>query len=238
MVLVFPVKINEVLEYCISDRITGEIVEAGTIVPAKTVTSWGKNQLAGLLSEQYSSYYYIDEMRCKIGGAIHTFDVTKSRSGSTLVITSETISVAGTYSAVMCGNPSATSNYHNSIATTIVLGSNQDVQFIVKFTFTGIDVTGRYICASRLGDISDGYNTYLSSIAVHKDPDEATVDASTSVSNNTLTLTQISPFTENTKYYRFRAVSAAGYEFHEFTGTTVTLGIGQELSVEMRFVFQ
>ena len=95
---------------------------------------------------------------------------TNSRSGNTLnVATSTPYTVAGTYSAIMTGNDSQGPDFpFNSIAIDIELTAGSELDFTIRWVFTGA-ATGFFadeICASRLGKIGDSYDYPISSVGI------------------------------------------------------------------------
>jgi len=230
---------DELLVY-IFDKHSGRI-EKEDVDYQDAVTSWGKNQIALLLKDKTG--LPINEIRYKKDGTWGTVTVTNSRNLNTLEVTSATITGAGTYTAFFCSNSGAGSNWHNSIGTNIVLGSNQELVVIMRWGFSGLSQSeGNYACASLLGSISDTYLATLDSFRINTPSGVQMIVVDKIVSNNTVTcsippgqeLTTPGTYAAFYAYTRNQAGTTLG--FHFFTGATVVLSSGQELNVRHDYI--
>jgi hypothetical protein len=238
---------EEDMEVYIYDSKTKDLLYAGNPDIADALSSWGKNQIALLLQD--ASGYPINEVRYRVGGAWGTIAATTSRSDTTLIVTSGTITTTGTYDAFLCANSLDAVNYHNSIAANVVLETNQELVVIVKFGFSGLatDAYGNEMCASLLGNIVDTYHSTLDSFVITSGPDTApvytTIVVSKAVSNNTVSASIpagseiATPDTYHTWYCKSKNTSTGDtLPFHYFTGATVVLYSGQELGVKHEYI--
>jgi len=211
-------------------------------IKGNTVTATGKGELAKLIGDTASST--IDTLWANIDGSMTSDTSTNSRSNNTLsVATSSAYTVAGTYSGIFTGNAAlGAGSYYNSIAISIELTAGSEIDFTVKWVFTGADVGyfGDEICASRLGKTGDDFDYPISSIAIFWVGElQDVVDAGAQVNNNTLTLTHAAfagPNSfDNIQYHT--SLTTGNRFFDRITGMTVDFDTGIDIYTETDFVF-
>ena len=170
----------------------GEELREIRFFKGNTVTATGKTEIAQLVGGLDSKT--IDVLWAKINGTMTSDASTNSRAVATLsVATSNAYTIPGTYSGIFTGNAVLGSgSYYNSIAIDIELSAGSELDFTVKWVFSGADASdyGNQICASLLGAIGDQYDYPLSSFAVYMGAVLGILRvASNVVNNNTLTVT-------------------------------------------------
>ena len=211
-------------------------------IKGNTVTLDGKRELAELVGGLASST--IDTLWAKVGGTMVSDTSTNSRSGETLsVATSTAYTIAETYSAIFTGNAGLGSgSYYNSIAINIVLTPGSELDFTVKWVFSGAETGffGDEICASRLGRLGDVYDYPISSVAIYDvGSQEDVTGSSAAVSNNTLTITH-APFSGPELFdgiYYITSYTTGDRFFDKIDGMTIDFEAGTDIYTETRFVF-
>jgi len=214
----------------------------------KTVSSWGKTELAKLVGDLGTKA--IDRMRVRMTDASwQTITVTNTRGNNTLSVQGATLSTPGTYDLVECAysGDTGSGSYHNSIDTLVALPSEGKLVFIVRWVFSGVYTQGNYTCASRLGNIGDDNDYPIGTLRIDDSGAVTLSTASTnSVNGNTLTCTHSTPFTHSPYTFDMfvsRTTNATLSDadpamiFHQFTGTSIPLATGQELYTEHQYVF-
>lgn len=212
------------------------VLKSTQLFRGNTVLANGRYNLALLLTG--GAGYPIDRMWAVAGSTIEdTCNV--SRSGDTLSLeTSTPYTVAGTYSAIMTGsNNNGPASPYNSIGINIVLTPGSELDFTVRWVFSGDAGSGFYgnaICAARLGNDSTDYDYPLASVAVFlaaaiQDVVSATFNV---LSNGTFYIGQSSPFsgpatfdsvrfaTNGTSIYRYFD-KVGGFTVDVASGTTI-----------------
>lgn len=211
-------------------------------IKGNTVTATGKGELAKLVGDKASNT--IDTLWAKIDGSMTSDTSVNSRSNNTLsVATSSAYTVAGTYSGIFTGNNVlGDGSYYNSIAISIELTAGSEIDFTVKWVFTGAETGfwGDEVCASRLGKIGDDYDYPLSSVAIFwvgalQDVKAVGIGAN----NNTLVLTHAAfagPNSFDNIQYTTSATDANRF-FDKINGMTVDFDTDINIYTETEFVF-
>lgn len=206
-----------------------------------TVSATGKEELAQLVGGLDSKT--IDTIWAKIGGTMQAETSTNSQPGSGPTLAVETASaytIPGQYTAVYTGNASlGTASFYNSIAITFTLPSDSEVDFTVKWVFSGSSESGDAICAARLGKIGNTHDNPISSIEVWETggpSPEGSMGVDNAVSNNTLNITHSSPFA-GPDSINFVMYTTGIHNFEKFQGFTIDVGAGQDFYFEADFIF-
>lgn len=207
-----------------------------------TVTATGKTELAQLIGGLDSKT--IDTIWAKIGGTMQSDLSTNSVTGGVTlnVETSNAYTIPGDYTAIFTGNAAlGSASYYNSIAITFTLPSESEVDFTIRWVFSGSGEAGNNICAARLGKAGGQYDNPIATVEVWEDgggSEEQLKAVTNAVSNNTLNVTHASAFTGpesiNSAYY---AADGSGQYFEKFSGFTIDVGAGQDFYFEADFVF-
>jgi len=178
---IFKIGVDEWAEARVWEN--GKLLKEYKSLRDNSYTSTLQNELAQLLSGEDSKV--IDQIWAKVNGTMQVKNVSNSRSASELSVeTSSAYDIPGTYTALFSGNSALGSgSYYNSIACNIVLTAGSELDFTIKWTFSGGDTNGQYVCASRLGDIGDNYDHPIATLDVVSDKAACVVSAS----NNTVT---------------------------------------------------
>lgn len=218
------------------------ILKETHIFKGNTVTATGKQELAQLVGGLDTKT--IDVIWAKIDGAMTPKTSTNSvTAGVTLnVETSSAYTTAGDYTAIFTGNTSlGTINHYNSIAITFTLPADSEVDFTVKWVFSGGALNAPNVCAARLGKAGGQYDHEVGTIEIWEDgggSPEQIKDVTNAVSNNTLNVTHSSAFAGaesiNSVYY---SLENSTEDFESFTGFTIDVGAGQDFYFEADFIF-
>ena len=235
--VIFPIKIEESIEYTIIEKTTGRTVDAGIPIFRDTFTTWGKEQVARLVGE-VGSQYPIDEVRARVSGAWNTVAATSiAVVNGSLRVESGTFTTSGTYDVVAGGSSLYAGANHNEISTSVPLSSGQELVFTIYYGFSGLNYGGNTITAGRLGGVSGYYP--VNTVGVDFNGTLTTKNASKSIFSNTLRLT-CTEFTSSGTYDSFSAITSnpIGEEYyHMFSGHTIVLQANQELKPYLYFVY-
>jgi len=237
LIVKYPVSIEESLEYSIISSCSGRTVDAGIPIFKDSFTTWGKEQVARLVSA-IGSQYPIDEVRARVDGTWETVPATSvAVINGSLMVQSGTFTTAGTYDIVAGGSSSYAGANHNEISTSIPLTSGQELVFTIYYGFSGLNYGGNTITAGRLGAVSGYYP--IDTIGVQFNGFLTTKDAFKGIFSNTLRLT-CTEFTSSGTYDSFSAITSSpvGEEYyHIFDGHTIVLYENQELEPYLYFVY-
>ncbi len=209
------------------------VLKSSQLFRGNTILLNGKYELANLLCGLDSKT--VDIMFAIVGTTVEIAS-SNSRSGNTLnVATSTPYTVAGTYSAIMTGNNSQGPDFpYNSIAIDIELTAGSELDFTIRWVFTGADASffADEICASRLGKIGDVYDYPIATVAIF---DSGVIQSKISATFNVLTggtfyVGQSSPFGGANSFDSLQFITSyTGTErfFDKIDGFTVDVSSGQ-----------
>lgn len=235
-------KIN--IEEWVEARIwEGEELKEIRFFKGNTITATGKTEIAELVGGLDTNT--IDVIWAKINGTMTSEASSNSRAVATLsVTTGSAYTVPGTYSAIFTGNAGLGSgSYYNSIGIDIELTPGAELDFTVKWVFSGAHASdyGNQICASVLGKIGDQFDYPLSSFAIYQGAVQNNLRVAQNVVNdNTLTVTSNTPFpgAETFDVVRYITSRTDGNRFFDrFNGFTITIESGDTVDVTAYFVF-
>jgi len=242
------IKINEILEYKIFDKNSRAIIDSSVIPIHFTIHDWGKEQLAKLVGG-ITPAYTINEMRVRRDvSAWSTISVNNSKlpaavpEGATCTLVVEGASaftIAGTYDFVRCSNSGAGTFYHNELTqATIELGAGGELEFSVKFAVSGLNKIGNEMTVERLGSLGTNLDVPISSIMPFINGGWADEVACTnSVSNNTLTVVTVNPFTTVGTFTYLMYEGVGDRNYYQQGAFTVEVFADQEFIPTMEFVY-
>lgn len=209
------------------------VLKSSQYFRGNTILINGKYELANLLCGLDSKT--IDAMFAIVGTTIEIAS-SNSRSGNTLnVATSTAYTTAGTYSAIMTGNSSQGDDFpYNSISIDIALPGGSELDFTIRWVFTGADPSffADEICASRLGKIGDAYDYPIATVAIF---DGGVIQAKSGATfnvlvNGTFYVGQSSPFGGANLFDSLQFITSqttANRFFDKIDGFTVDVSSGQ-----------